>query len=148
MGVLAAQLPDALQLLVVSWPKEQESEPQALPADAYSQAPRLLHEVAPQVGSLVLQAALQHRPTPLTPQTWVMHCAFELQAAPGASVPPVVVPVVVPEVELPVEPPVVVLPPVVVPVVPPVLVVVVELEPHAVTTMKPALINASREPRM
>ena len=86
----------------------------------------LSQALAPQVASLVEQAALQQFPLPLMPHTWDSHCELPVQATPAARpvVPPVVVlPVVVPlldPVELPVLEPVVVpvaLPPVAVPLV-------------------------------
>jgi len=99
---------------------------------------------------MVLQATLQHRPTPLTPQAPLWQDALEVHAVPGARLPPVVpvVPVVVPEVEPPVVPPVVPPPVLVPPVVPPVLVVVVLEPPHPAATRRAALIKASREPRI
>jgi hypothetical protein len=39
--------------------------------------------VAPQVASVVLHAAVQQFPVPETPQTFEVHEAFEVQAAPA-----------------------------------------------------------------
>jgi hypothetical protein len=107
------------------------------------QAPVESQSVAPQMVSLVEQAAVQHLPEPWAPQTLEVHWVLPVQGAPAAR-PPVVPPLVVP----PVVPPVVV-PPVVPPVVPAVVppevpeVVPVDESPQALARMKPNPANSA-----
>jgi hypothetical protein len=132
----------------------------------------LSQAVAPQVASLVEQAAWQQFPLPLMPQIPEAHVAFPVHGAPSARPPPVVVPVVL-VLPVPVVPvPVVVvadvpvddplpLDEVVVPATPPVLVPLVpavplvpELDvgvippPQAATRRHPRLTAPTRRPRM
>jgi hypothetical protein len=113
VGALATQLPLPLQALTVSMPPRQLGIPHAVMAEGKLQAPVLSQSVAPQMASLVAQAALQQFPTPFIPHTRDRHCALAVQGAPSARllVPPVVVcplvPPVVPPAVLPVVPAVV-----------------------------------------
>jgi hypothetical protein len=73
------------------------------------QAPVASQSVAPQIASLVLQAALQQWPLPTLPQIADWHCASPVHTDPAAaSILPVELPVVPPVLVPPVLPPLVV----------------------------------------
>jgi hypothetical protein len=145
-GVPAAQVPLPLQALAVSMFPVQVAVPHEVVVAGYVQAPEVSQAVAPQVASLVEQAALQQWPLPLIPQIVERHCELAEHAAPFAR--PPVPPVVVPPVAAPVVPPVIPVVPVTPPVVVPPSVVVDEPHPEAKNPPNPTAKTAAAKVRM
>ncbi len=82
-----AQSPAALQKLLVSvLPEQLGGAPQDVVSAGYTQAPLPSQEVAPQMGSLVVQAAWQQLPLPLTPHTPELQESFWVQVNPSLNI--------------------------------------------------------------